>query len=201
MLAGTLLSGLLLGAPAAAAPPDLYHSPADDGASGGLPAPVPADVPVTLHLYLGVGATASTALPCQAGDGDEICGYQLRIQGSGAALQSFVPADPDLLFRLAPAELELIGGEYQTGELGPTKLGDLVVQGPVGATLDLVAGDFVTAALTKESAPAPTTLVQLPEPATAAALACGCALLVALARRGERHPQRALPDRPETPSP
>lgn len=180
----SLAPALLSATPSSAAPPPLYHSPADDGASGGTPFVIPAGQPVTLHLYLGVGASASTADPCHQGDGDEVCGYRLRLVGSGIDLQSFTPAEPDLLYNLSSGQLDLTGGDFQTGELGPTKLGDLLIEGPSeGGTLDLALGQFVSTQLTREDSIVPQTLVLLPEPGTAMGLAAGAALLLLLRRR------------------
>ena len=109
--------------------PGLYHSPNDDGVSGGVPGFVPAGQTVTLHLYLDVGSVASTADACYQGDGDELCGYLIRLSASGLNLQSFTPADPDILFNLASPQIDLSGGDFEFGELGPTKLGDLVIDG------------------------------------------------------------------------
>jgi hypothetical protein len=186
----TLVIAVALGlapVPAPAAPPPLYHSPGDDGVSGGVPAFVPAGQTVTLHLYLGVGALASAADPCHQGDGDELCGYRLRLTGSGVALQGFTPADPDILWNLAVDQLDLTGGDFQTGDLGPTKLGDLVIQGPGPAgTLDLVVGEFVSTQLVKEQPLSPATIVQLPEPEGSVVLLLGAALLARLRARRER---------------
>ncbi len=135
------LAGVGMPRASGAAAPDLFHSPNDDGASVGIPAIVPSGQSVTLHLYLGVGATASSADPCFMGDGDELCGYRLRLTGSGVNLQSFTPSDPDTLFNQGGSQIELIGSSFQVGQLGPTKLGDLVIDGPAqGGTLDLVVG-------------------------------------------------------------
>jgi hypothetical protein len=170
----------MLAAPAAAVPPPLYHSPADDGVSGGIPATVAAGAPVALHLYLGVGATVSTSDPCFQGDGDELCGYLLRLIGSGVALVSFTPADADTLYNLASGQIDITGGDFQTGDVGPIKVGDLTISGPEGATLDLEVGDFVTTALTKEQAATPVAIVQLPEPGGALPVSLSLALLAAL---------------------
>jgi hypothetical protein len=172
--------------------PVLYHSPNDDGVSGGVPATLPAAPGVTLHLYLGVGTTASSGDPCFQGDGDELCGHRLRLTGTGLEFQSFTPADPDLVFKLGPDELQVTGGDYQSGELGPTKLGDLVFDGlAVGGGVDLVLGEFVTTQLTKETAAVPTTIVQLPEPSGALPLGLGGGLLLLLYGRSS-HPDRRL---------
>lgn len=61
----------------------------------GVSAVVPAAQSVTLHLYLDVGSVSSTADACHEGDGDELCGPQI----------------------------DLTGGDFVFGELGPTKTG------------------------------------------------------------------------------
>ena len=181
---------LLAATSASATPPVLYHSPGDDGVSGGVPAYVGVGAGVTLHLYLGVGATASTADPCFQGDGDELCGHRLRLTGSGVEFQTFTPADPDLIFKVDLDEFLLTGGDFQTGELGPTRLGDLVIDAlSVGGSVDLTLGEFVTTQLAKETTATPTTIVTVPEPTGTLPLALGAGLLVLLHRhRIERRP-------------
>lgn len=167
----------------AATPPSLYHSPSDDGVSGGIPASVPFGESVTVHLYLGIGSNPSTGDPCHQGDGDEFCGFRLGLVGSGVNLQSFTPAEADTLYSLTPGRIDLTGGNFQAGDLGPTKLGDLVIDGPAaGGTLDLVVGQYVDTRLTKVEAGPSQTIVALPEPNAPLALAFGVALLLALRR-------------------
>jgi hypothetical protein len=187
---------LLWTAPVWAVPPALYHSPGDDGVSGGVPATVAAGTGVSLHLYLGVGTTASTADPCFQGDGDELCGHRLRLTGTGLEFQTFSPADPDLVFKVGPDEFLVTGGDFETGELGPTKLGDLVLDAySTDGTVDLVLGEFVTTQLAKETT-TPVTIVQLPEPGALLSLALGAGLLSALnCRRGNRPRPTANPVR------
>ena len=198
LLLPLLLVHLLLTAPVSAAPPALYHSPGDDGVSGGVPAFVDAGSGVTLYLYLDVGAAASTADPCFQGDGDELCGHRLRLTTTDIEIQSFTTTDPDLVVNLSVGQLDLTGGDFQVGELGPTKLGNLVINAPTpGGTLDLVLGEFVTTQLVKESATTPETIVQVPEPGGTLALAVGVGLLAALhhgrsnGRQPRRHPDRS----------
>ncbi len=182
-----LCLALLLAPPAGAAPPAVYHSPNDDGISGGMPAVVAPGTGVSLHLYLGVGSTPSTADPCRQGDGDELCGHRVQLTGSDVAFQSFTPADPDLVFNLGSGALWVTGGAFQTGELGPTKLGDLVVDALAGdGSVDLALGEFVNTQLVKETATTPVTIVQLPEPGTVAGLAACATLLLLLNRHRSR---------------
>lgn len=174
----TALALLVFASSAAGSPPVLYHSPLDDGANGGVPATIPAATPATLHLYLDGGSNPSTADACLAGDGDELCGYLLRLTGSGMNLELFTPADPDILFNLSGNQLDLTGGDFEFGELGPTKLGDLAIADAVpGGSLDLQIGDVVSAALAKETLETPTAIVEVPEPGGTLPLLVGWALL------------------------
>ncbi|MEM9176428.1 MAG: FG-GAP-like repeat-containing protein [Myxococcota bacterium] len=182
-----MVLGLLsIAATASAAPPLLYHSPADDGAFGTVPAQVPFGQPVTLHLYLDPGTVSSAAQPCLGGEGHEVCGFLVKLLGAGMALESFTPADADTLFNLSSPDLAFTGGDFVDGDLGPTKLGDLVIEGPsAGGTLSLVSGGVVTADLTKATLP-PRTIVALPEPRGPLLVALGATLLFACARRDRR---------------
>ena len=170
-----------------AAPPALYHSPGDDGQSGGSPALVPPSGAVALHLYLGVGSVPSASDPCLSGTGDELCGHRVRLAATNLPLVAFAPADPDTLFHLAATQLDLTGGDVETGELGPTKLGDLTVDASaVGATLTLVDGEFVTSALGKEEVLAPAPVIEVPEPRGSWLLGAGYAMVLALRRHRTR---------------
>ena len=158
----------------------VYHSPNDDGASVGIPASVAPGAPATLHLYLDPGSLPSNGDPCFQGDGDEICGYRIRMVGSGMTLQAFSPADPDALYNLSGTQVDVTGGDFQEGELGPFKLGDLVVQGALGGHLDLTISESVTSQLALERESEPTTIVQLPEPNVLSGFAFGWITLFAL---------------------
>jgi hypothetical protein len=183
-------------AAASAATPPLYHSPNDDGVSEGVPVSLPAGGSQTLHLYLGIGTTASTSDPCLAGDGGEICGYRLRIGATGVGFQTFTPADPDTIFNLVSDQLDLTGGNFQTGDLGATKIGDLVIDAPApGGEVQHVLGNFVTTQLTKETLDEPATIVVVPEPGGVLSLAVGSSLLLALGRERSRSTR---PGRPGT---
>ncbi len=161
----------------------LYHSPGDDGVSGGVPATVPSGGPVTLHLYLDAGGVASTVDPCWQGDGDETCGYRMRLLGTGVTVQSFTPVPASVQYNLVGNQLDFIGGEYEFGDLGPTKIGDLVIDAPTpGATLDLTFGETVTTQLQTVPEPAPTTIVQVPEPGVRLGVLAGSFALFAASR-------------------
>jgi hypothetical protein len=169
--------------PARPDPPLVYHSPADDGVMHAQPSTVAPGGPTTLHLYIGAGTTPSTSAPCLAGDGEEVCGYLLRLASTGLGLVSFAPADSDVLFGLQANRLDASGGDPATGQLGPTKVGDLVIDAAApGGALVLEVADFATTTLSLSSAPTPVSIVQVPEPGAAATMACGL-LVLALVRR------------------
>jgi hypothetical protein len=185
-LFGVLISVLfLLALPVSAAPPVVYHSPADDGVNPGGPVEVPSLAPTTIHLYIDGGATASPADPCSQGTGDEVCAWNLTVGGQGGlTLQSFTAAS-GVLSNLSGDVLRCNRLDPITGELGAVKIGDLVVNGTEGGTLDLTSGESIDAALGSQSL-TPTTLVTLPEPAGGALLGWGAGLLLLLARRRAR---------------
>ena len=85
------------------------------------------------------------------------------------------------------SSLAVTGGDFQVGDLGPTKLGDRVVNGTASdGEVRLEQGEFATAALTKETVPLPRLIAYLPEPSAGPAFAAGFALLTRLARGRSR---------------
>ena len=179
-----LVNALLFASPAAAAPPVLYHSPADDGVNAGVPVVVPGGASVTLHLYVDGGSVASPAgQECYTGPSDELCGWDFALVGTGSAsFSGFTPAG-DVEYNLGSTTLRCNGGNPFVGTLGPSKIGDLVLSGAQGDSVDLVRGDVVTSQLTlTQVALGP--LVTVPEPGLVSGLLCGAALLGWLVRHG-----------------
>jgi hypothetical protein len=178
---GLLAALILAAAPAAASPPSVYHSAGDDGVDPGGSVSVAA--PATVHLYLDGGAIASSGAACApGGDGDEVCGWKLHLEGqNGLDLVSFTPTG-DVVFGLDGNTLHSTGGNPSTGTLGPSKIGDLVVDGIEGGELALLASYSVGAGQTL-GALAPATVVVIPEPGGPVMLVSGLVLLRALRRR------------------
>ncbi len=182
--------GLLATGAARAEPLRLYHSPADDGSAPAGPVAIAAGTPVTLHLYVDGGSVASSVDPCERGDGDEVCGWDVALAGSGGLALLGIAEAFDVVAHIEGTLVNLNGGDPEGG-LGPTKIADLTVQGPMGASLDLLEGEAVRSRLTLEDLQA-RPVVAVPEPSVLAMLAAGLAMLRALARRRRRHSMAAL---------
>jgi len=190
--AGWLLGALLLGVMPGARAADLFHSPGDTGAPPtGVPT-LAASPEEHVYLYLDAGGTASAlGSPCLDGEGDEICAWEIDLSTVGpVSLQSFLP-DPgrDVVWNFTGSSLRATGGEAIDGELGPLRLGEIVlaVSGD-DWRLELGAGSVVDAGFTLEAlSPA---VVAVPEPSGGVALLLGVVALAALVRRGRRRPVR-----------
>lgn len=178
-----LLATLCVAEPSVAAPPAVYHSPADDGIAPGAPVVIPDLVQTTLFLYIDAGTNASLADPCHQGSGDEICWWDLTLEGrDGLGLVSFI-GSAGVVSNLTPSSLVFNGGDVN-GTLGPTKIGELVVDGNAGGLLVLLPGQIVSSAL--NIAPvAQSALVTIPEPGQTGLFA-GVAWLWALRHRAQR---------------
>lgn len=202
---GWIALGLLLGGLArASTDPVVYHSPDDDGAR---PASVPAidggGAVSTVHLYMDEAsgsATPSSAAPCEAGEGNERCGWALALVGAdGLEIVDFRP-EGDVVFELGSGPLPRIrlnGGRLDAGELGPVKLGDLDVRALTGVgTGRLESGGVLDARLDPVALP-PQPLFYAPEPGLASALLPGLLLLARLMggrrRRSREVCQRGTP--------
>jgi len=132
---------------ALADPPAIYHSANDDGVPTPGPVVIQPNSPATLHLYIDGGLTASTGGTCSSGTGDEICGYDIDMNATGGlTLSTFTPR-PGVESYLTSTTLGIVGGDPWRGTLGPVKIGDLDVQGPDAAALELMSSQAVNAAL------------------------------------------------------
>lgn len=182
------LVALLLSGASFAAVPSVYHSPADDGVDPGAPVTIPGSGQSTLFLYVDGGNSASSFDACHQGAGDEVCWWDLHLEGqTGLSLDSFT-ASGDVLSNLSGSVLRINGGDTN-GTLGPTKIGELTVSPSPGGTLELTAGNSVSSALNLHVIP-PTTVVTVPEPGQVTLLAAGIGLLWHLNRRRSRRKAR-----------
>ncbi len=178
-----VLAAAILAGRAFAAPPTIFHSPNDDGISGGSPAVIEPGTSQVVHLYLqgGVNAT-SIGEACNDGNGEEVCGFDLLLEAqSGVSFSSFVP-DVDTVWALDPSSFRFNGGDFASGTLGPVKLGDLVVDAQLGGSIDLATGQTADSALGLVDL-TPSTLVIVPEPSRHLLLSAGMTALLALYRR------------------
>lgn len=174
LLALLLLSGV------ATAVPTVFHSPNDDG----VPSPGQASVGLgvqTLHFYIDGGSQASVALPCEEGGGDEVCTWEVAIVPTGDVSFAGFSNAIGVESNLQSALLRAIGGDPLSGDLGPTKMGDLTINSVVGGTVELDRGDSVNAAQLLVALTAGE-LVSVPEPGVPLSLACGALGLQLLGR-------------------
>lgn len=160
------------------------------------PSPQLVELPVgehTLPIYMDGGPLPSSSDVCSSGSGDEICGIQFRLKSTGSVtFQGFVP-NGDLSFRLESSALHVAGGNYATGNLGPTKLGELTIDALAPGFVNLATAEMIGANLqSTKLAAAPS--VSVPEPGFLVSITAGIALLV-----GEKFPVPEIRDlRPET---
>ena len=179
-----LLATLCVAGASVAAPPTVYYSPGDNGVDPGAPVVIPALVQTTLFLYIDAGTNASSADSCHLGSGDEICWWNLTLEGQGGlGLVSFTGSG-DVVSKLTSSLLLFNGGDAN-GTLGPTKIGELVVDGNPGGSLELMPGQIVISALSMAPV-AQSTLVTVPEPGQNSLLFAGVVWLWALRRLARR---------------
>lgn len=160
----------------------VFHSPANDGVDpGGTQAIEPGD-PVTLHLYIeNDGIPTATGTVCEDGDGNELCGYDLTIEGFGGIQFDAFSEMADTRQSLTTTRLRLNAVEAVNGVSGAIYIGDLTIDATSGTTVDLVSGQVLDASLNLAPV-APRSLVSVPEPGVLAGLACGSLLLSLLKR-------------------
>ena len=158
----------------------VFHSPNDDGiAAAELEVLPPGDH--TLHLYLETGSTPSQSAPCDTGDGEEICQWMVDFAGQGSlAFQSFAPVG-DVNWYIGLRELTATGGDFEFGQLGAFKLGDLDVSAGNNGAIELLRGEVALADLTVSSLEGGD-VVLLPEPSLWLSLASAVSFLALLSR-------------------
>lgn len=171
-------------ASAALAQPVVYQSPADDGVDPGVPFVLSGDPAESVYLYVDSGPDASaTGTPCVDGTGDELCAYRFCVATSDSVgVVDFLPeAGSDIVWRATSTELCATGGDAIVGELGPVRVGELILSSTAGGDAQVVEGEGVGASLTLDAVPV--RVLAVPEPGGSLQLASGIAGLFALARR------------------
>jgi len=159
----------------------VFHSPNDDGTSPPAIVTLPPGSH-TLHLYMETGSTPSTVGPCDVGDGEEICQWMIDAGGEGnVSFQSFTPVG-DVNWNLVGQLLTATGGDYEFGNLGIFKLGDLAITATNAGSVAVIHGEVALADLSMASVEGGD-LVLLPEPETAIGLFFGIVGLAALNQR------------------
>ncbi len=157
----------------------VFHSPNDNGQpAGGFPE-VPSGGVSSLYLYIHGGASASpVGTACDTGTGNEVCGYTLTLTAlTGLTLAGFTPDEgANLLHGINGLEFRLNGLDTLTPTPGPKRIGELLVNGVEGGSLQLSSGEVIRADLSSEIV-ASSQVVYLPEPGALLMLASGVALL------------------------
>jgi hypothetical protein len=180
---------LLWCAGSAGGAPVVYHSPNDDGLDPGAPVFLTGAPFESLFLYADAGPLYSTlGEVCLDGNGDELCAWVFRLGTSGTiSIYDFVPdSGQDIVWTATSNELSAQGGDAEVGELGPIRLGELILQvaGAGGGQAEIFEGYAVSAQLTLETVSP--RVVALPEPSFLLQICAGVGFLLALDRRRRR---------------
>jgi hypothetical protein len=179
VLAGLLTVGFLFPGVAVADTPVVYHSPDDSGVDVGTVFLPQAGVE-NVHLYIDGGLTGSPeGMSCWVGPGQEICGWDLQLEGKGGLTILSYSAVGDVIAKQTLNLLSLNGGDFAVGSLGPTKLAEIEVDTAAGGALVLTSGQTVGASLGLTDLP-PADIVFVPEPGRLLLLAAGVGLLTVL---------------------
>jgi hypothetical protein len=177
------LAAWLATADTVSAQPVVYYSPADDGTNPNSSVYYPLGGNRTLYLYGDGGTLASSSgVVCEDGSGEEICGWDVLVEArEGVTFTAFRP-EGDIHHALGATTLRFHGGDHQTGQLGPTKLGELDIDTSAEGSAQLSGGQAVDAGLDLHDL-RPARLTQVPEPGVGVGLLAGSALLVLLGRK------------------
>jgi len=168
---------------AAGAVPVVYQSPADDGVDPGTPFALSGAPTESLYLYVDSGPLASVVgAPCVDGTGDEVCAYRFCVETSDTVgVVDFLPeAGSDIVWRISPTELCATGGKATVGELGPIRVGELILSSTEGGDAQIVEGEVVSASLTLDGVPL--RVLAVPEPRRPLQLAAGLLFLCVVSR-------------------
>jgi len=107
----------------------------------------------TFYLCMDSGNIPSTELPCEAGDGDEVCFWDIYLHTRGVAIEDFVP-EPGVLWRMTPnGGLVANGGDPIDGELGIQPLGVLTVRGLMAGGITTVNSYYADASILRREIP------------------------------------------------
>jgi hypothetical protein len=143
-----------------------------DPTNFGTPAP-PATInvgsgAVPLNVFYQTGSTPSASgHACLDGVGDEVCGWDIYISTSSPSivLQSFTPdtgAGSDIVWNISGNVLRANGGNPINGELGPHRIGTLLVNASAAGSVNVSGNLYVTAALGAANVvPAPTAIANV----------------------------------------
>jgi len=180
-----LLSFIALFAPLAAGEPLVYHSPGDDGTIPGATPTLPSPGPEWVYLYADAGSQPSApGTACTTGTGDELCAWNLLIEGQGVEFLEF-QGTGGVVWNLTPGSLRVNGVDAIAPTPDPIRLGQLrvVSTSPAGGSVLVSGVDAATAALELATIPSGTlAFVPVPEPGGRVMLVSGILAVCAMSR-------------------
>lgn len=142
---------------------------------------IPPGVSEVTVAVLGNSTTTTVGVPCVSGNGDEVCGWGIDLEASGAlSMLEFVPAEPgSTIWNLESQRLRANGGLGGAGQIGSVDIGILRLERSGDAVVIAgEAGRIVSAA--GESVALESGIVAVPEPGFSQMLACAFLSLLGL---------------------
>jgi hypothetical protein len=137
---------------------NVYQDPNDVGDPAATPVVIPTDGnPVSIFVYYDGGSnpTSGGETACENGAGDEVCGFDVHVEGTGGVtLDSFDAGGADVVAAITGNVLRANGGDYAAGTLGPQRIGELVVSAISSGNVRVMGNMYVTADL--QGLPVPT---------------------------------------------
>jgi hypothetical protein len=128
---------------------DVFHSPADNGVSGGI-APL-AEGANALKVWVSNGTTPTTSgVVCVNGNGAEVCGWDLKTECIGACtFTGFDPGGADVVWNIEPGQkiFDSNGGNPINPTPAPERQGMLTVNVTGPAEVKVTGDQWVGAAL------------------------------------------------------
>jgi hypothetical protein len=143
---GAALLSIVLGSSAFAF--EVFHSPLDNGVSGGV-ASLGAG-PNALNLWISNGTTpTSSGSVCVNGNGQEICGWDIRVSCQGCTFASFDAQGADVVSNIEANQLTFHanGGNPLAPTAGAERAGVLTVNVSGPGQVQLIGDQWVSAAL------------------------------------------------------
>jgi len=131
---------------------NVYQDPNDVGDPAATPVVIPTDgSPVSIFVYYNGGEHGTTGvgeIACENGSGDEVCGFDVHVEGTGGVtLDSFDAGGADVVAAITDNVLRANGGDYAAGALDEQRIGELIVSATSGGDVRVMGNMYVTADL------------------------------------------------------
>jgi len=174
---------------------EVYFSPDVSGSRPGKPLHLQAAGEHSIELFLRMGNELSgPGAVCDAGEGSEVCGWNLRLETEGQIRIRSFAATQDSFWSVQPTKFQINGGDPIGGTIGTSRVGRLrfTAEGP--GSIRLSAGEYLDAALGRRALSSEV-LVAVPEPrASTCAIVALCGLAWLRLRGGGAGPRRRPPN-------